>query len=56
MDYEEQAYQMLNEFRKINPTLLMRRFKLNHETALLICEKVWLRQHIETRKLLNREM
>lgn len=55
-EYEEKAYQMLTEFRKINPPLLMRRFKLTYNESLLICQKVWLRQHVEARKLLNSEL
>lgn len=50
-NYEEKAFSFLKEFRRITPFLIMRRFHLKYDAALKICCKVWLRQHLEARKL-----
>jgi|FreactTroBogLake_1042271.scaffolds.fasta_scaffold34893_2 predicted protein tyrosine phosphatase len=47
----EQAYQMLNEYPKVTPLLVMRRLGINADMANAVCARVWLRQHLEARKL-----
>lgn len=47
----EKAYLMLLEYPKITPLLVMRRFGINSEMAKEVCAKVWLRQHLEARKM-----
>jgi hypothetical protein len=48
---DEKAYQVACSNRKISPLMFMRKFKLNIEAATELCQKVWLRQHLEARKL-----
>lgn len=48
---EDKAYQCLNEFRRVTPCLFMRRFSLSLDGATKLCAKIWLRQHLEARKL-----
>lgn len=50
-NFEDKAYQMLDEFRSISPALLMRRFQINFDSANRICMNVWKRQHLEAREL-----
>lgn len=47
--YEQKAWNLLKDFRRITPALLMRRFKIKGEFASKICQKIWLRQHAEAR-------
>jgi hypothetical protein len=50
---EEEAFKLMNAFRKITPILLMRKFKLNAEMANKLCDKISLRQHLEMRKFVK---
>lgn len=51
---EEEAYKLLNEFKRVTPALLMRRFKLNCDFAQKLCEKIIRRQNLEARNLAKR--
>lgn len=52
-NYENEALDLLKQFKRISPFLIMRKFKLSHEAANKICQKIWLRQHLEARKLMK---
>ena len=48
---EEEAYKLLSKFKRITPVFLMKKFHLNPDCANVLCQKIWLRQHLEARKL-----
>ena len=51
MNYEKEAYDLLNQCIRISPLFLMRKFKLTYAKSYEICLRVWLRQHLEARML-----
>lgn len=52
-EYVESAWKILHEFKRITPALIMRKLHVNGETANKICQKVWLRQNREARKIIK---
>lgn len=52
---EDEAFEYLKSFRRISPVFLMRKFKLTYKMAINVCQKIYLRQHVEARKL-SREL
>lgn len=49
-EYIEKAWELLNEFKRITPILVARKFKLEMKFAQKVCEQVWLRQNREARE------
>lgn len=47
----ENAYILLDIHYRITPPFLMRKFNITDDIAKKICTIVWLRQHLEARKL-----
>ncbi len=41
----------LGHFRKISHFLIMKKFGLDEDLSKIICQKVWLKQHLEAREL-----
>lgn len=51
MNFEEEMEKILVEFNGVSPLVVMRRLKVSLDMAKDLCQKVWLRQHLEARKL-----
>lgn len=49
--YEEKAWELSLIMKRISPFLFMRKFGLCANAANKLCAKIWLRQHLEARKL-----
>ena len=49
--YIEEAWDLLKEYRQITPVFIMRKFQLSRKMATIVCQKIWLRQHLEARAL-----
>lgn len=47
----ELVYNKIGHFKKISPMLVMKKFKLSEEIAKIICQKIWLINHIEAKRL-----
>ena len=45
------CYDMLEEYTRISVILVMKKLRINEEMAKKICCKVWLRQHLNGKKL-----
>lgn len=50
-ELENKIFEFCSNLKKISPFLLMRKFKLNYDTANKICSKIWLKNHLEARNL-----
>jgi hypothetical protein len=50
-ELENKIFEFCANLMKISPLMLMRKFKLNYDAANKICRKIWLKNHIEARKL-----
>jgi hypothetical protein len=50
---EESVYGLLDEFRRVTPLLVMRRFKVSGQCAQKLCYKVWNRQALEAREYMK---
>lgn len=48
-EYIEKSWELLNEFKRITPPLIARKFKLDMAFAQRVCHQVWLRQNREAR-------
>jgi len=47
----ELVYKEIGQFRKISCILIMKKFKLSEDISQYICQKIWLRNHLEARKM-----
>jgi len=47
---EEEAWKLMQIFRKITPVLVVRKLNINFDLAKKICDKLAFRQHLEMRK------
>lgn len=50
-EYEQKSWDLLGEFTRITPHIIMRRFKLTMDFAKILCQKIWVRQNKEAREL-----
>lgn len=50
-DITLRAYNEFNNFKRISPALLQRRYGINEECAYKICCKIWLLRNIEARNM-----
>lgn len=48
---EEEAYRLSFIYPRLSTCLLMRKFKINYETAKSLRGKVFLRNHLEARRM-----
>lgn len=46
-----QVFEISKHCKKISPFFLMRKFKINYECAVKICNKISLRNHLEAKEL-----
>lgn len=46
----ERAWEISKGYRKITAPLLVRKLKINFDTANVICQKIWLRRNREARE------
>jgi hypothetical protein len=41
----------MQSFLKISPILIMKKYNLNEDLSMKICQHIWLNRHLEARKL-----
>lgn len=46
----ERAWEISKGCRKITPAFMVRKLKINFDTATVICQKIWLRRNREARE------
>lgn len=46
----DRAWDISLEYRKITPAFMVRKLKINFDTAHVVCQKIWLRRNREAKE------